>query len=129
MATKTVGQLFGGPEGRARTTADHVLAMLLDSVEADLTQVGEDEAKAILTRIETEETTLATQRIVLDLPIKAHTILAGQAAAKGYDSVKHLILHDTASLCGQDAGGNAEDKEYFEMFGLVVEANGDTRLP
>jgi hypothetical protein len=64
-------------------------------------------------------------RLVLDE--QPYTILAGIAAAQGYDSVEHMILKNESSLAAQSPG-DSDENEYAEMFGLKVEAGGETRL-
>lgn len=76
-------------------------------------------------------TPATTQTIAIPLPIKAYSVLAGQSIADGYDNPQHMILHIMADLCAQaqDGCNSKDEKRYFEMFGLKVEANGNTRLP
>jgi hypothetical protein len=55
--------------------------------------------------------------ITLRLPERAHTILAGIAAAEDYDSIEEMILTHESSLAAQSRG-DQDEKGYAKMFGL-----------
>lgn len=71
----------------------------------------------------------AEREITLRLSEKAYAILAGRALSGHYDSAEHWILATMSGLCAQCSGRDEDEKEYAKMFGLKVEANGNTRLP
>jgi hypothetical protein len=113
-----------------KPTEQYVLRSVCDSTAELLPQITEDEAKKIVEQWPggTQQAKNRARQIVLNLPEKAYTILAGRAAAGGFDGPEHWILFQTSSLCAQSTARDYDEKEYARLFGLKVEANGDTRL-
>jgi hypothetical protein len=115
------------------TPEDYALAVVHSDATDMLPQITEVEVKkfiesAIIESRAEEQQKNPTRQIVLTVPEKAYAIWHGCALRDGYDCIEHMILRHEAGMCAQSPGDH-EEEEYYAMFGLKVDADGDTSMP
>jgi hypothetical protein len=127
-ALRLVAHAFEHP-----TPEDCALACLCSDVAELLPQITEAEAKkfvasAIIESRAEEQQKNPTRQIVLEVPERAYAIWYGCALRDGFEGIEHMILRHEAGMCAQSPGDH-DEKEYYAMFGLKVDAGGDTSMP
>jgi hypothetical protein len=125
-ALRLVAHAFEHP-----TPEDCALAFICSDVSELLPQITEAEAKKIVeasTIERAEQPASNVHEIVLKLSERAYAIVAGQAARNNWEGPEHWILSQMSGLLAQSDGIDHDGKEYAKLFGLKVDANGDTRL-